>query len=266
MARVTGFPESAAEWRPSPLRDWCAAVDQRVEAGRLEEAVALLRVILVRLPRHLPSYERLLHLIWRMRRWDEGADWARRLLRADPCHELAWLVWARSVEEEGDLELARKLWRRALVYAPYSRTVRRGVLRTHVGVAHPLDLDHAALATLYRHGHHWSLAASLYERLAQVYPNRLDIRCGLLESLWRGDRLEEALDMARQLSRLRPDLYLSWLVMDRAGDADDRALAHAPLAAFDADREYAWARFEEPLPRPAHQIPVSPEELSLLEA
>ncbi len=255
----------STEWTPSPLRDWCTGVDRAIQAGEYTQAIRLLRVVLARLPRHLPSYERLLHLIWWLKRWDEGVDWSRRLLRADPHHELPWVVWARSLEHAGEPERARRIWQRALEYAPYSRVVREGVLRTHVGVSsNSLTLTRAALATLYRHGQRWAQAAALYRGLVQAFPARLDLRCALLEALWRGERRAEALETARALSRSHPDLYLPWLVMDRLGDPDDRALARAPLAALDVDREYARARFEELVPRPTHAIAVAPEEQALL--
>ncbi len=244
-----------------PLAAWNQAIDDLIQSRRAEEAIPRIRTVLKNLPRHLPSYFRLLQAIWLLRRWDEGQDWALRLLRADPCNELAWAVLANAAQQQGNLADARRYWRRAFENAPYNQHIRAGVVRTTPGKTDPLRLTHAAFATLCRMDGRWARAVELYTPLQQERPRRMDVQCALLESLWRAERQEEALRLAAHLVRLEPNLLIGWLVSAQVGDETDQALAQAPLAALDADGEYMAVRFGATLTpsRPA-SIALSSEE------
>ncbi len=244
-----------------PLTVWNQAIDDLIEKRRAEEAIPRIRTVLKNLPRHLPSYFRLLQAIWLLQRWEEGQDWALRLLRADPCNELAWGVLANAAEQQGNLANARRYWQRAFENAPYNQHIRAGVARTTPGKADPLQLTAPALATLCRMDGRWARAAEIYAALEQEYPRRVDIQCARLESLWRGARDEEALPVASHLVRREPNLLIGWVVSAQAGDETDQALAQAPLAALDADGEYMGVRFGADLaPSRAATIGVSSAE------
>lgn len=243
------------------LAAWNQAIDDLIQSREAIEAIARLRIVLRNLPRHLPSYFRLLQAIWILRRWGEGEDWALRLLRADPCNELAWAVLANSAEQRGNLADARRLWSRALDFAPYSPHIRAGVIRTSPGREDPLRLSPVALATLCRMDGRWERAAALFAQLQQENPRQVDLQCAWLESLWRAGRQEEALRLASHLVRREPNLLIGWLVSAHIGDETDQALAHAPLGALDPDGEYMLDRFGVSIPpsRPA-TIALSGEE------
>ena len=247
------------------LSHWNDVIDRRLAANRPEEAVPLIRVILKSLPRHLPTYFRFLQVIWLMRRWHEGKDWALRLLSADPGSELAWAVLAREAESEGNLTKAQRYWTLALENAPYNRPIRQGLSRTLLRQKRPLMLTRPALATLYRMGGRWDRAIRIYSELTAEEPGRLDYQSGLLEATWHHDRTEEALHLARLLVSLNSNLLLGWIVSIRIGDEDDKALARAPLEAMDPDGEYAVTRFayKNAFAFPI-DISVSPEDAALL--
>lgn len=243
------------------LTDWNQSIDDLIQHRRAEEAISRIRVILKNLPRHLPSYFRLLQAIWLLRRWDEGQDWALRLLRADPCNELAWGVLANGAEQQGNLADARRYWTRAFENAPYNPHIRTGMVRTSPGKADPLHLTPAAFATLCRLDGRWERAAELYTALQQEHPRQMDLQSNLLESLWRAGRQEEAMRLASHLVRLEPNLLIGWLVSVQVGDETDQALAYAPLAALDADGEYLAVRFGATLtPDKPASIGLSAEE------
>jgi len=249
-----------------PLAAWNQAIDDLKLISLAEEAIARIRTDLHNLPRHLPSYFRLLQAIWLLRRWDEGEDWALRLLRADPCNELAWGVLANGAERQGNLVDARRYWNRAFENAPYNQYIRAGMVRTTPGKAEPLQLTPVAFATLCRMDGRWARAAELYTALQQERPRQMDLQSTLLESLWRAQRQEEALRLASHLVRMEPNLLIGWLVSTQVGDETDHALAQAPLAALDADCEYMSVRFGATLApdRPA-SIGVSKEEAAWLD-
>lgn len=244
-----------------PLTAWNQAIDELIQSRRAEEAIPRIRTVLKNFPRHLPSYFRLLQAIWILRRWDEGQDWALRLLRADPCNELGWAVLANAAEERGALSEARGFWKRAFEQAPYSQHIRAGVVRTTPGKVDPLQLTSNTFAALCRMDGRWARAAEQYTALQQEFPRRVDIQCALLESLWRAERQPEALHLAAQLSRREPNLLIGWVVSAQVGDETDQALAQAPLASLDADGEYMAVRFGADLmPGKAATISVSREE------
>ena len=249
------------------LSHWNDVIDSHLASSRAEDALPLIRVILKSLPRHLPTYFRLLQVVWLMRRWREGLDWALRLLSADPGSELAWAVLARCAEANGELALAQRYWTLALENAPYNRPIRQGLSRTLLRQKRPLMLTRPALATLYRMGGRWERAIRIYAELTEEEPGRLDFRSNLLEATWHCGQTEEALHLARYLVSLNPNLLLGWVVSSRIGDEDDKALAKAPLVALDPDGEYAITRFAD---KNAFAIPtdisVSPEDAALLSA
>ncbi|MBK8046536.1 MAG: hypothetical protein IPK16_05030 [Anaerolineales bacterium] len=53
------------------------------------------------MPRHLATYQRLVRATWQLKRWQEGEDWSRRLLQADPGNAVAWRSLAFAVEYKG---------------------------------------------------------------------------------------------------------------------------------------------------------------------
>ena len=249
------------------LSHWNDIIDNYLAANRAADALPLLHVLLKSLPRHLPTYFRLLQAIWLLRRWDEGRDWALRLLRADPGSELAWSVLARDAEAQGKLTHAQRYWALALENAPYNRPIRQGMSRTLLRQKRPLMLTRPALGTLYRLGGRWERAIRIYTELTEAAPQRLDFQCNLLETMWHCGRTQEALQLARDLVSQHPHLLLAWVVSARIGDENDKALAHALLAALDPDGEYAITRFAD---KNAFAIPtdiaVTPQDAALLQA
>ncbi len=257
---------SSTDLLPNSLGVWREAVDQLLAGNHSEQAIQFTQIILRHRPRYLPAYVQMLQAHWRLRRWQDGRTWALRLLRADPTHELAWSTVAHAAEDAGDPVGAHHTWRLAFEQAPYHRTIRAGILRTALGRSAPLTLNRPALATLYRIGGRWQRAAALYSTLVAEQPDRIDLRAGLLESLWQAGQIEAALHLARSLGRQEPNLLLSWLVSACDGDEDDRALAQAPLAALDTDGAYMAARYSaETSLASSSLLAVTAEEAGLLQ-
>lgn len=261
---ATTIAEHGTETR-TQLSQWNKTIDDHLAANRAADAVPLIRVLLKAHPRHLPTYFRFLQVLWLLRRWHEGRDWALRLLHGDPGSELAWAVLARDAESKGKLSLAQRYWTLALENAPYNRPIRQGLSRTLLRQKRPLMLTRPALATLYRMGGRWERAIRVYAELTKEEPGRLDFQSNLLEATWHCGRAHEALNLARDLVSRNPRLLLGWVVSARIGDEDDRALARAPLADLDPDGEYAIIRFSDKNDCAfSTNISVTPEDAALL--
>ncbi len=106
------------------------------------------QIVLIRMPRHLATYQRLLRCTWRLKRWREGEDWARRLLQADPGNPTAWQAIAAAAEQRGRRAQAQAMWQRAFAMNPYAPEIRAGLARTSLDDPEALTLDLACLAMI----------------------------------------------------------------------------------------------------------------------
>ncbi len=157
----------------------------QLASGDPECASRLALVVLRRFPRHLATYQRLIQSAWMLKRWQEGEDWARRLLQADPGNPIAWRSLAYAVEQKGMRNAARAMWKRAFEAHPYDPEIRSGLSRTSLVQNDPLSLNAACLAGLYLRGCRWSHAANSYRILVQVDARRIDFQVNWMAALWK---------------------------------------------------------------------------------
>lgn len=257
------------------LADWAVAIEKRLDADDFEAATRLARVVLHKLPRHLATYQRLLRAAWRLERWEEGEDWGRRLLRADPNNALAWRALAMAAEQRGERAQAYATWQRAFEAAPYDPQVRAGLSRTTLwpsdapttplGELPSLVLNLACLATLYRYGLRWERAALTYRQLLQADARRIDFQVGLMAALWQQRSRQSAYQLAQQLTSNHPHLLLAWVVLQAVGDENDRALARAPIADMDPDGDFVSSWFGIHYESPPATLTVADGDAGLLQ-
>ncbi len=240
------------------------AMEVHIGAGEPEAAAALARMVLIRFPRHLASYERLIRVAWMLKRWQEGEDWARRLLQADPGNAVAWRSLAFAVEQKGMLPAARSIWRRAFQSNPYDPEIRSGVARTNLDRSDGLRLDGAALAGLYLRSGRWGHAAGAYQRLVKAEPKRLDFQVNWMAASWQQGARQEAYQIARYLTKRSPHVLMAWVALAALGDVDDRALARNPIQSMDPDGEFVQSWLRIPWQRLQTPIRVTLSEVALL--
>ena len=220
------------------LAEWNRGIDIALARGEAEEAARLAQVVLDHLPRHLATYQRLLQITWTLKRWDEGEDWARRLLQADPGNPWAWQALAAASEQRGQRAQSHALWQRAFEMNPYAPEVRAGLARTSLDEPNALTLDFACLAMIYLRGLRWEPAARAYRQLVKADPRRIDFQLCLMAALWQSHANDEAYALARHLVHSQPHLLLAWVALEALGDANDKALAAHPITSMDPEGDY----------------------------
>lgn len=235
------------------LADWDATIQQALVDGDALRAVDLALAILPRFPQRVVTYQQMVHALWSLRRWQEGENWGRRLLQADPGNALAWRAVARAIEQRGERARAYATWQRAFEGDPYEPETRAGLARTNLARTSlkPTDiarLNLACLATLYLRGHRWPQAVDCCRTLIQAAPRRVDFAAHLVVALWQSGAQDEAYVTARRLVHDHPRLLLAWVVLDAVGDEDDKALANSPLSSMDPDGAYVrqWCNLRYP--------------------
>lgn len=257
------------------LADWAVAIEKCFAVEEPATAVQLAQVVLHKLPRHLPTYQRLLRALWQLERWTEGEEWGQRLLRADPGNALAWRAVAMAAEQRGERAQAHATWQRAFEAAPYEPQIRAGLSRTTLrpsdapvnplGEVPTLVLNLACLATTYRRGKRWEWAVPTYRQLLEADARRIDFQLGLMVAQWQYRERQAAYELAQYLTRNQPYLLLAWVVLQRLGDEDDKALAHAPIADMDPDGDYLGSWIGIPQRVPPVTLSVSEVEAGLLQ-
>ena len=241
------------------------AIDRSIDGQEPEIAARQAAVVLGRLPRHLPTYERLIAVCQQTARWAEGEEWARRLLQADSGNSAAWRALAHAAEAKNRRGQANVIWRRAFEMSPYDAEIRAGLSRTSLESSDALAYSLACLAAFYLRGKRWEHAAETYRKLVQADRRRVDFQVCLTVALWQGGERQEAYALARQLVSRHPYLLMAWLALRETGDENDRALAANPIETMDPDGEYAARVWSVGRQDPAVTIPVSQEEAGLME-
>ncbi|MBV7337090.1 hypothetical protein KFU94_54460 [Chloroflexi bacterium TSY] len=249
----------------TPLSHWSEFLATLFEEGQTRNLFDVAKVVLKRLPQHLPTYQLLLQAALQLKHWEEAADWGTRLLRADPSNELAWQAVALKTEEQGEREQARAIWLRAFEANPYAPDIRAGLSRTTLSETKQLELNQACLATLYMRMQRWRQAADLYAALIQANRQRLDFQIWRMIALWQDRSIREARQLAQNLVYHQCFLLIPWVVLEQLGDRNDKALALNPIQSMDPDGEYASNRTSLPLHRAPIEITVTEEELMLFE-
>lgn len=262
----------------SVLADWQIAMEQQLQAENPTAVVALAQVVLRHLPRHVATYQRFLQAAWLLQRWEEGEEWAKRLLRADPGNALAWRAVAMAAEQRGRRAQAHATWQRALEADPYEPTIRAGLSRTTLrpaesrtgaatlaGAEPAVMLNLACLATLYRRGQRWEQAAGAYQALLQAEPRRVDFQVGRLAALWQQRARQAAYRLARQLTEQHPHLLIAWVALRSMGDEFDRALARNPIEMLDPDGDFVSSWFGIHYDSPPVILEVSSAEAAILQ-
>ncbi len=266
------------------LSAWGKAIDTALDEGEIQTAVGLAHLLLRKQPRHLATYERIIHLCWTARRWEEGREWGLRLLRGDPSNVLGWGILAIAGEKRAErsgrtqtegVAAAHGLWQRALALDPYNAEVRAGWSRTAIsaptasspvgdGTPQPI-LNQAALAFLQLRAKQWSTAQPLFNGLARLDSGQVVYQMGQLLCLWRTQESKAARLLAQELTAAHRGMLVGWLVLASVGDVNDQAIARGHVQSLDPDGEYATRWLGNASQRADFEVNLSEEEQAVFE-
>ena len=265
FSRLMKMTEAESERVATSLAVWMRAIDRATDAPAPAVATRLAAAVLGQLPRHLPTYARMLEMCWQEERWAEGEEWGRRLLQADPGNPSAWRALARSAEAEDRRSQANIIWRRAFEMSPYDAEIRAGLSRTSLDPPRALAYNLACFAALHLRGQRWEHAAEGYRTLVQADRRRVDFQVCLTVALWNSGAQQEAYTLARHLVNRHPHFLMAWLALAETGDENDAALAANPIGTMDPDGEYAYSVWGVGTREQAATISVAQDEVDLLE-
>lgn len=175
--------------RKIKLEDQIGQAKEMLEAGNVDQAIAICRYIFRYYPRCL-EVGRILGEAYTEKRWlDEAEQLFVFVLSADPQDVLGYVDRGFVAYERGQLEDAITYYERALELDPSIEQLRTELLRLY-GERYKqqrpkLRLTKAGLANRRLRDGYYSQSIDEYLAILRDTPNRLDSQVGLLESYWR---------------------------------------------------------------------------------
>ena len=189
------------------LQEYTRQIDELIDKGQYDEAVAHLRHILQHYPKFLSAYRLLGKGMLEIGQNDMAEEMFRRTLSGDPEDFVARVGMSVIYDQRGDLRQAIWHLERAFELAPDNEAIqdelRRLYGRRDGVVPSRVMLTHGALARLYLRGGLFSRAVETFRSLLAEEPERVDLWVALAEALWNdGQRVQAEEACLRVLDRL----------------------------------------------------------------
>ena len=139
-----------------PLRAYNREIENLIERGQIEEAIAHCKNILKQFPKHIETYRLLGKSFLESQRYTEAADILQRVLSVFPDDFVSQLGMSIIREDEGNLDAAIWHMERAYEVQPFNRAVQDELRRLYGrrdGVEPPrIRLTRGALVRMYARG------------------------------------------------------------------------------------------------------------------
>ncbi len=232
------------------LSERLRSIEAEIAAGQAESALAHCQEIFAQYPRALAVQRVLGEIYLALRKPREALGALDRALAGDPEDARACCARAIIHQMHGDPVAALSWYRRACDARPDDQTLRATYreMATPLGRP-PYQPTRLGLARLYVRGSLFTHAIREWETLVAENGDLLEAQVGLVETLWRSERIQEAEEWARRVlmnapACVKPLLIVGVIAHDtgRATDAD-RYLQRA--AELDPDHRIARALFAD---------------------
>ena len=193
------------------LRAYNRDIENLIERGQTEEAIAQCRYILKFFPKHIDTYRLLGKTYLESQRYTEAADVLQRVLSAVPDDFVSQLGMSIIREDEGNLDAAIWHMERAFEIQPSNTAVQDELRRLYGrrdGVEPPkVRLTRGALVRMYARGDLYPQAIAEARAALAEAPTRIDIEIILAEMYFASSQKVEAVEVASRLVRKLPFCY-----------------------------------------------------------
>jgi tetratricopeptide (TPR) repeat protein len=225
------------------LEDQIAQAKQVLEAGEVDQAIAICRYIFRYYPRCLEVTRLLGEAYTEKQLFDEAEQLLTFALNAEPQDVLSYVDRGFVAYGRNQVDEAISSYERALELDPSIEQLRKELLRLYVeryGNNRPkLRLTKAGLANRRMRDGFYNQASEEYAAILRENPQRLDVQVGLLESYWRSKDYARTESLANELLTDYPWLIkanlLLWHIygvrrrLDKASTYLERAQTLDPL-------------------------------------
>ena len=183
------------------LRDYLNGIDEMIDGGQIEEALAHCRHILSELPKHVDTYRLLGKAYLEAKRHGEASDIFQRVLSSVPDDFVAHIGMSIIREDESNTDAAIWHMERAFEAQPSNRAVQDELRRLYgerEGFQPPkVRLTRGALARMYAHGDLYAQAISELRGALSDDANRPDLQVLLARMYYLTNRHNEASEIGR---------------------------------------------------------------------
>ncbi|MEX2143220.1 MAG: tetratricopeptide repeat protein [Anaerolineales bacterium] len=191
-----------------PLRDYLSGIEELVDAGQIDDALAHCRQILKSYPKHVDTYRMMGKAYLEAQRHSEAGDIFQRVLSSSPDDFVAHIGMSIIREESDDQDGAIWNMERAFEAQPSNRAVQDELRRLYgkrEGYAPPkVRLTRGALARMYAHGGLYNQAITELRGALAEDPQRPDLQVLLTEMYYKTNRQAEAIEVCSTLIEKLP--------------------------------------------------------------
>lgn len=198
------------------LRDYLEGIDELVEGGKIDEAIAHCRHVLKNFPKNVATYRLLGKAHLEKKRYGDAGDIFQRVLSSIPDDFVSHVGMSIIREDEGNTNAAISHMERAFEAQPSNRAVQDELRRLYgqrEGFTPPkVRLTRAALARMYSHGDLYNQAISELRSAIREDGPRPELLVLLAEMYAKTDQNTQALQTSAEiLEKLPYCLYANHL-------------------------------------------------------
>jgi tetratricopeptide (TPR) repeat protein len=229
-----------------PLRAYVKDIENLIERGEIEQAIAHAKNILKSHPKHIETYRLMGKSYLESQRYSEAADILQRVLSVIPDDFVSQIGMSIIREDEGNMDAAIWHMERAYEVQPFNPAVQDELRRLYGrrdGIEPPkIRLTRGALVRMYARGELYPQAIAETRAALAEDPQRLDLMVLLARLYYLSNQKVEAAEMSSTLiSKLPYCLEANQILTEilpstsRAEDAkkfSQRLYALDPYAAF----------------------------------
>ena len=186
-----------------PLRSYNREIENLIDRGQIEEAIAHSKNILKQYPRHVETYRLLGKAFLESQRYSEALDILQRVLSVIPDDFVAQLGMSIIREDENNMDAAIWHMERAYEVQPFNRAVQDELRRLYGrrdGAEPPrIRLTRGSLVRMYARGELYPQAIAETRAALAEDPQRLDLSILLARLYYLSGQKVEAAEIASSL-------------------------------------------------------------------